>query len=116
MTQDVFDKLIEALTEERKKIVSVKRPDYILKSRDVLDNFKRQSSEIDVDPLVVCYVFLRKHISAIGAYAKSPDVVHSEPIRGRIADAINYLELFHGLVQERQNEKNNVQERLPDRD
>jgi len=66
---------------------------------DRLDNFKRLGKELGVDPKVILWVYLRKHIDSIASFIKTGGVL-SEPIQGRITDARVYLFLLRGLIEE----------------
>ncbi len=59
--------------------------------------FKRIARDTEVTPEKVWYVFFSKHIGAIVSYIKRGQV-ESEPIDGRIDDAINYLVLLGDLI------------------
>lgn len=96
-----FDELRARLNAERETIVFAKRPEYTEGKTDVLSNFKQVAEELGISPLDVWYVYFRKHISSIVTYVKNPDVVLSEPIFGRIKDAMNYLELLAALAKEK---------------
>lgn len=102
MTAKEFENLTMALTDRRNAIVASKRPDYTNDSVDVLANFKETAKRYGITPLQVFGVFFQKHITAIDAYIKNPDRKASEPIPDRIADAINYLELFNALAYEKE--------------
>jgi hypothetical protein len=67
---------------------------------DRLSNFKRLGKELDMDPERVLWVYLTKHLDAIRSYLRA-NCTLSEPIEGRIDDAILYLILLKGLIQER---------------
>ena len=66
---------------------------------DRLDNFKRLALEIGVNPKVVLWVYLKKHLDSIANYIKTGKV-YSEPIEGRIMDARVYLSLLRCLIEE----------------
>ena len=50
-----------------------------------------------LDPKLVLSVYLFKHMDSIRSYLKHGQTF-TEDISGRIADAINYLVLLHGLI------------------
>jgi len=77
-----------------------KRPEYTEGHSDVLNNFKVVATELGLTPIQVWYVYFRKHVASIGQYAKKPDAGMSEPIQGRIMDALNYLELLNALIED----------------
>lgn len=71
---------------------------------DQFANFKRRAAETGVTMLQVWHVFFSKHIDSITTYikddAKGERRTFSEPIAGRIDDAIVYLLLLKGMVEE----------------
>ena len=68
-------------------------------------NFDRLSADLQLDPETVLMVYLTKHLDSIRTYVNnigapaSPKL--SEPIEGRIDDAILYLILLKGMVYRR---------------
>lgn len=85
------------------QINDVKGHDYA-GEEDALANFKEAASEMGVSPYVVWYVYFHKHWSAIRTFLEEGSV-RSEPIEGRIHDAILYLFLLLGLVNDAQPER-----------
>lgn len=69
---------------------------------DQLANFKRQAEELLMTPEKVLMVYLNKHLDAVKSFVKTGKI-YSEPIEGRIDDAILYLILLKGIVQDDQN-------------
>lgn len=69
---------------------------------DQLANFKRQAEELHMTPEKVLMVYLNKHLDAVKSFVKTGKI-YSEPISGRIDDAILYLILLKGIVQDDQN-------------
>jgi hypothetical protein len=67
----------------------------------VLLNFKRNAERLGLTPFQVLQVYMNKHFdsinSAIAAHPEMPSCA-SEPIAGRILDAINYLGLLQCLL------------------
>lgn len=64
---------------------------------DALANFKAAAEQLGVSPYTIWAVYAHKHWSAIMSFCKEGQV-ESEPIEGRIHDAILYLFLLLGLV------------------
>jgi len=102
LMQEQFDKLLE--------INSSKGHDYA-GDDDALDNFKRHSNNLGLTPEQIWAVYANKHWDAINTYCKEGDVA-SEPIEGRIDDALLYLFLLRGLVEERQSSSVFAEEKL----
>lgn len=95
-----FQILCGRLSDNRLQIVAAKRPEYTEGKADVFANFKTVAAELKLTPIQVWYVYFRKHIASISQYCSDPTKPLAEPLDGRIADAMNYLELLHGLVHE----------------
>lgn len=100
MTTQRFNKIIIDLHSERTLIVENKRPEYTEGNADVLHNFKVVAAELGITPIQVWYVYFRKHVASISQFAAKPTMSLSEPITGRICDAMNYLELLAALVED----------------
>ena len=100
MTQQEYDVIIEYLTDDRKKVSEAKRKDYTKGSENVLKNFYNQSEELGITPLQSLGVHMEKQFSAILNYIKTDGQSESEPIIKRIGDAMNYLELMWGVINE----------------
>lgn len=88
----------DSLLEEVLKTLETKGADYTMGSKDRLHNFRTVGSFVDLSKEKVWSVYFYKHIAAIFNYIKSGGQSESEPIRGRIVDAIVYLLLFHKMV------------------
>lgn len=75
-------------------------------SRDQLANFKRLSEQLKMRPEAVLWVYLTKHLDSLSSYIRGLNrptkPTLSEPIEGRIDDAILYLCLLKALVAERE--------------
>jgi hypothetical protein len=70
-------------------------------NEDALSNFKRHAVELGLTPEQIWAVYASKHWDSIITYCRE-GAVASEPIEGRIDDALLYLFLLRGLVAERQ--------------
>jgi len=66
--------------------------------RDRLKNFYRNAERMHLTPYQVLQVYMTKHLDAIETFLVSGRV-ESEPIDGRICDAINYLLLLYKMIQ-----------------
>jgi len=67
---------------------------------DRLANFYRIAKELGQSPMVVCYIYLKKHLDSIACYVKNGKEFTEEKIEGRINDARNYLILLNAIIQE----------------
>ncbi len=70
---------------------------------DQLANFKRLAQQLDLHPTAVLFVYLQKHLDSIANYVRlaqhDGSYTSSEPISGRIDDAILYLVLLKALIE-----------------
>lgn len=99
MTLEEFNKLTHELFEQCKDMRDKKGREYAGRDKDRLANFKLQGERAGVSPLTVWHIHFNKHMLSIDNYVKSGRVF-SEPIRGRFVDAITYLLLGYGLIEE----------------
>lgn len=91
LMKEEFEKLLETNTK--------KGHDYA-GDEDALANFKETAKATGITPEQAWSVFATKHWSAIMVYVRE-GAVQSEPVEGRIHDAILYLLLLLGLVREK---------------
>lgn len=109
MTFDQFNEYQAKLLEEVVGMKDTKGKEYA-HSKDRFANFNRLAEELGLSNLVVAWVYTKKHLDAIcnyvceTRYGKEPTKL-SEPIRGRIVDAITYLTLIGGMIEERKNNR-----------
>lgn len=101
MTYKDAEKVLAKMHKEEMAIAKTKGREYT--QRDRLDNFKRIGRELGVDPKVILWVYLKKHLDSITNYIKEGKV-YSEPIEGRIMDARVYLSLLRCLIEEEKKE------------
>ena len=73
--------------------------EYAQSEDNVFANFERVAKSIDTDRKKVLMVYLLKHIDGISAYTKGHQS-QREDVTGRITDAIVYLMLLWGMVEE----------------
>ena len=69
-------------------------------SDDQLANFKRLAKRLGLSPAQVCMVYLTKHLDSVDSWVRNPAQDLSEPIEGRIDDAILYLILLKAIASE----------------
>lgn len=100
MRREVFVELMDSTYEELKKLNSTKGNDYA-GDDDALNNFKTAALRVGLEPTQVWGVYFLKHIAAIETFIKDGNV-KSEPIEGRVQDAILYLFLLLGLIVEKE--------------
>lgn len=83
-----------------RSVMASKGTEYSQGQEDCNSNFKRQAEELGLSPLQVLKVYLNKHLDAISYAIKTNNFDGSEPIEGRIGDAVNYLLIAASLIDE----------------
>ena len=105
MTADEFKYLLAATYSKLCGLTATKGREYA-NSDDQLANFKRLSQALGINPEAVCFVYLAKHLDSIQSHLRCPEKPLSEPIEGRIDDAILYLVLLKGLINDSSGSRN----------
>ena len=101
MNKNQFRLLLDATHKRMVNLTASKGEEYS-RDADQLANFKRLAAELGLEPEVVWAVYFTKHIDAVKSFVKTRKEF-SEPIEGRIDDAILYLILLKGLISDRRN-------------
>lgn len=99
MTPAEFKQILIATLDRLIELTDSKGAEYA-HSSDQLANFKRLSSRLSLTPEQILIVYLTKHLDAIENYVRNPWQDLSEPIEGRIDDAILYLCLLKALIRD----------------
>ena len=109
MRLEDYNKLIQDFRDRADAMANMKRIEYT-ESRgdeDVLENFKATGKDLNLDPLQVLGIFMKKHWSSIINYIKTGKVYSDEKIEGRIMDLIQYLELTYACIEEKRVKESN---------
>jgi hypothetical protein len=102
-----FHKLVEQEFETIMNLTRSKGEEYSRSEDDQLANFKRNAKDLHLSAEQVWAVYFNKHVDSIKSYIQSYAKNHhtepnlSEPIEGRISDAILYLLLFKAIIADR---------------
>jgi hypothetical protein len=99
MTFGQFDKYQEDLLAQVVEMKSTKGREYA-NSESRFANFDRLSARLGMSNLQIALVYFTKHMDAIESYVKKGRTYSTETIQGRIVDAITYLTLIGGMIQE----------------
>jgi len=107
MVEKDFIFLLDQMEKTEHEIMSTKGMEYTAGDleKDRLANFYRIGSELNIDPKMVLWVYLKKHIDSIICYIKQGKEYSDEKIEGRIHDARNYLVLLNGIIQQQKGDK-----------
>lgn len=79
-----------------KKIMVGKSKDYN-PDGTAFQETETEAKEIQVTPLKVLWILMRKHLSAIISYIQK-DGLASEPIESRLMDVANYMALMYAWI------------------
>lgn len=101
MTHAEFAELQAALIDKVTKITVTKGREYANDDSDRLANFKRTARQLGISPLTVWAIFLHKHLDAIDSYVRTNRTFSEESLEGRFIDAITYLTLGWGLINDK---------------
>lgn len=99
MNSSQFNQVVATARNRQDNLLKLKGDDYTQHEIDRLSNFKRNAIASGLTTKQVWTVYFLKHIDAIMSYVKT-GVEGSEPITGRLDDAINYLYLLEALIVE----------------
>jgi hypothetical protein len=100
MTHEEFDKYQNELLSKVVGMRDTKGKEYS-NSENRFDNFNRLAAELGLTNIQVAWVYIKKHLDGIASYCRTEKVL-SEPIEGRIVDAIVYLTLIAGMIAEKE--------------
>ena len=100
MTRQEFEHYQAILFSKCADIATAKGNEYS-GLEDAHMNFKRLGHKLGLPPEKVLMVYLTKHMDSIDSFIRSGlDSSHlTEPIEGRIIDAITYLSLLAALIE-----------------
>ena len=81
--------------------------EYARSKDNAFANFERIADNLNLDREEVLLVYLLKHIDGISSFVKGHQS-QREDIRGRITDAIVYLCLLWGMIEQEESKPHNV--------
>jgi len=98
MTHQNFDEYQIKLLTQVNRMKDTKGKEYS-NSESRFGNFNRIAAELGLTNIQVAWVYTKKHLDGIASYCRTEKIL-SEPIEGRIVDAIVYLTLIAGMIEE----------------
>lgn len=99
MRTDQFRTYLEGIFDRMILLTESKGAEYA-HDDDQLANFRRLSERLGIPAGVVALVYLTKHMDAIEGHIRGLSESLSEPIAGRIDDALLYLILLRAIIDE----------------
>ena len=97
-----MQKIVQSQLDEVLKIRDAGQKEYARTEDNVFANFERVAEYTGVSRESVLMVYLLKHIDGIMAHINGHKS-QREDVSGRITDAIVYLLLFRGMIEDGQN-------------
>ena len=102
MTYEQMKRVVRSQLKEVLKTRDAGQKEYAHDIDNVFANFERSASLLDIPRDKALMVFLLKHIDGISAYVKGHKS-QREDVTGRITDAIVYLCLLRGMIEDGKN-------------
>ena len=101
MINGIFTHVEQMHTEGQKE--------YAMTEDNVFANFQRIANQTGLNQKMVLWVYLMKHVDGIASHIKG-HTSQREDVRGRLTDAIVYLCILWGMIEEEDDydDKNNV--------
>jgi len=99
MTHEEFDGFQNVLLCKVINMGTTKGKEYS-NSESRFANFDRAAAELGLTNIQVAWVYVKKHLDGIASFCRTEKEL-SEPIEGRIVDAIVYLTLIAGMIAEK---------------
>lgn len=99
MTQEQLSEVMEIVFEKCRSLRAAGQAEYAHKKENAFRNFEEVGQYADISREKVLLIFLMKHIDGITAYIRGHKS-QREDVRGRICDAIVYLTILYGMVEE----------------
>ncbi len=101
MTHSAFNSYQATVLEQVIKMKDTKGKEYANNDGERFANFNRLAAMLDMTNIQVAWIYLAKHLDSISSYCRTGQTFSSEPIEGRIVDAITYLTLIAGMIHEK---------------
>jgi hypothetical protein len=92
-----MENLIKRIFQKIQKTREAGQKEYARKQDNAFANFERVANHIGISKEKVLMVYLLKHIDGIGSFVNGHKS-QREDVRGRITDAIVYLCLLWGMI------------------
>ncbi len=97
-----MEKLINQIFKEIQTVRAAGQKEYARQENNAFANFERVADYIDSDRQKVLMVYLLKHVDGIASFVNGHKS-QREDVRGRITDAIVYLCLLWGMIDDNKN-------------
>lgn len=99
VTQIQMAEIMETIFESCRVVRVAGQKEYAHDPQNAFGNFERVARDLGLDRKAVLLVYLSKHLDGIRAHCQG-HTSQRENVRGRIKDAITYLTLLQGMIEE----------------
>ena len=103
MTREQVAEVMERVFDECRALRDAGQREYARREDNAFANFERVAERLGLSREAVLLVYLEKHLDGIHSYVQGHRS-QREDVRGRINDAIVYLTLLRGMIDEREAE------------
>ena len=104
MTKKKMEALISQIFKEIQTVREAGQKEYARNQNNAFANFERIANNLDTSREKILMVYLLKHIDGILSYINGHKS-QREDVRGRITDAIVYLCLLWGMINDTDNKR-----------
>lgn len=98
MTKEDLKNVMDRVIQEIQSLCEAGQKEYA-GGENAFGNFERIASRIDTSREKVLWTYLTKHLDGIESHIKG-HISQREPVEGRINDAIVYLIILRGMVED----------------
>ena len=103
MTKNKLEAVMFQIFDEVRAMREAGQKEYARRDENAFANFERIGERLKLDRKQILQVYLEKHMDGIAAYVGGHKS-QREDVRGRINDAITYLCLLRGMIEEEEQE------------
>jgi len=103
MTRQEMAQVMDRVFAECQQLRDAGQREYAHREDNAFANFERVAERLGLSREAVLLVYLEKHLDGIHSYVQGHRS-QREDVRGRINDAIVYLTLLRGMIDEREAE------------
>lgn len=100
LSQDRMAEVMDQMFAECRELRAKAQREYAHDPSNAFRNFEQLSNELGITREKVLWIFLKKHLDGILAYINGYES-QRESVEGRINDAVVYLTLLRGMVEDR---------------
>jgi len=101
MTRQEMAQVMERVFEECRALRDAGQKEYARRESNAFANFERVAERVGISREQALMVYLEKHLDGIHAWVNGHRS-QREDVRGRINDAIVYLTLLRGMIDEQE--------------